>query len=88
MKNVNYNLGDPHQVTHQDSMKTSVSAKILAFCTTPRSKKEVASFCGYTDLRNFTLKYVNPLLESRQLEMTNPDKPKIRNQKYITVRAE
>ncbi|WP_456298647.1 Fic family protein [Intestinibaculum porci] len=60
----------------------------MAFCTTPKSKKELAVFCGFKDLRNFTLKYINPLLESGHLEMTIPDKPKSRNQKYITVRSE
>ena len=86
LKNVNYNLeGGAHQVTHQDIELSTVSKQILAFCTTPKSKKELAVFCGFKDLRNFTLKHINPLLESGQLEMTIPDKPKSRNQKYITV---
>ena len=90
LKNVNYNLeGDTHQVTHQvthqDIELSTMSKQILAFCTTPKSKKELAVFCGFKDLRNFTLKHINPLLESGQLEMTIPDKPKSRNQKYITV---
>ena len=90
LKNVNYNLeGDPHQVIHQvtnqDAELSMVSKQILDFCTTPESKKEVAAFCGFKDLRNFTVKHINPLLESGQLEMTIPDKPKSRNQKYITV---
>ena len=89
LKNVNYNLeGDAHQVIHQVIELSTVSKQILAFCTTPKSKKELAVFCGFKDLRNFTLKYINPLLESGQLEMTIPDKPKSRNQKYITVRSE
>ena len=89
LKNVNYNLeGDTHQVTNQDSELSTVSKQILVFCTTPKSKKELAAFCGFKDLRNFTLKHINPLLESGQLEMTIPDKPKSRNQKYITVRSE
>jgi hypothetical protein len=25
-----------------------------------KSKKELASFCGFKDLRNFTLKHINP----------------------------
>ena len=92
LKNVNYNLeGDTHQVihqvTHQDAELSTVSKQILTFCTTPKSKKELAVFCGFKDLRNFTLKHINPLLESGQLEMTIPDKPKSRNQKYITVRS-
>ena len=93
LKNVNYNLeGDIHQVIHQvtnqDSELSTVSKQILVFCTTPKSKKELAAFCGFKDLRNFTLKHINPLLESGQLKMTIPDKPKSRNQKYITVHFE
>ena len=86
---MNHNLvGDIHQVTHQDAELSTVSKQILAFCTTPKSKKELAAFCGFKDLRNFTLKHINPLLESGQLEMTIPDKPKSRNQKYITIHSE
>lgn len=89
LKNVNYNLeGNTHQVAHQDSALSVVSTQILAFCIEPKSKKEVASFCDFKDLRNFTLKYINPLLESGQLKMTISDKPKSRNQKYITMRSE
>ena len=89
LKNVNYNLeGNSHQVTHQVNKLTMVSEQILAFCTKPKSKKEVAAFCGFKDLRNFTLKYIDPLLEAGKLEMTIPDKPKSRNQKYITVHFE
>ena len=93
MKNVNYNLEGvihqvTHQVTHQDSELSTVSEQILAFCTKPKSKKELAAFCGFKDLRNFTLKDIKPLLESEQLEMTIPDKPNSRNQKYITVHSE
>ena len=75
-------------VDRQEPESSTVSKQILAFCTTPKSKKELAVFCGFKDLRNFTLKHINPLLESGQLEMTIPDKPKSRNQKYITVRSE
>ena len=89
LKNVNYNLeGDTRQVIHQDPTLSAVSAQILDFCIEPKSKKELASYCGFKDLRNFTLKHINPLLESGQLEMTIPDKPKICNQRYITVRTE
>ena len=60
LKNVNYNLeGDAHQVIHQVTHQvielSTVSKQILAFCTTPKSKKELAVFCGFKDLRNFIL---------------------------------
>jgi len=55
---MNHNLvGDIHQVTHQDSAPSAVSEQILAFCTKSKSKKEFAAFCGFKDLRDFTLKY-------------------------------
>ena len=89
LKNVNYNLeGNTHQVTNQDSELSTASKKILDFCTTSKSKKELAAFCGFKDLKNFTLKHINPLLESGQLQMTIPDKPNSRNQRYITVHTE
>lgn len=90
LKNVNYDLVDgTHQVTHQvmpqDSKISKISEQILSFCIKPQSKKDIALFCGFKDLRNFTLKYLNPLLKSGQLEMTIPDKPKSQNQKYVTI---
>ena len=74
LKNVNYNLEDDthqvihqvtHQVTHQDIELSTVSKQILAFCTTPKSKKELAVFCGFKDLRNFTLKHITSLISLR-----------------------
>ena len=45
-----------HQVTPQDSKTSKVSDQILNFCIEPQSKKDIALFCGFKDLRNFTLK--------------------------------
>jgi len=89
LKNANYNLvdsghQDTHQDAHQDGITQTVSERILALCEAPKSKKEIAAFCGFKDLRNFTVRYINPLLESGQLKMTVPDKPKSKNQRYTT----
>lgn len=67
----------PPQVTPQD--------KILVFCREPRSKAEIMEHCGYKDTKNFVQKYLRPLLDSGVLQMTIPDKPRSKNQKYITV---
>lgn len=58
---------------------------ILAFCQEPRSKAEIMEYCGYKNTKNFTQIYLRPLMESGQLQMTIPDKPRSRNQKYVTV---
>ena len=78
------NLGGAPQVTPQDTPQD----KIIAYCMEPRSKAEIAKFCGFKDIKHFTAHYLKPLLESGQLRMTIPDKPNSRNQKYITVKTE
>ena len=67
-------------------VKTQVTIydEILAFCLEPHSKAEIAKHCGYKNTKNFTLKYIRPLLDNQTLKMTIPDKPNSRNQKYIT----
>lgn len=60
--------------------------KILAYCTKPRSKKELLSFLQLNDKKSFEKVYLNPLLSTRKLRMTIPNKPTSKNQKYETVR--
>lgn len=96
LKNVNYHLSkstmDADQVKTQ--VKTQVETQvtihdmIIDFCLTPHSKAEIAEHCGYKNTKNFTQKYLRPLLDSGVLKMTIPDKPRSRNQKYITVHSE
>lgn len=57
--------------------------KIIAFCSKPRSKAEIANHCGFKDIKHFTARYLKPLLESGQLQMTVPGKPNSRSQKYV-----
>ena len=67
------------QVNPQDE----IAEKILSFCASPRSKKEIADYCGYKDAKSFAARYLKPLLESGQLKMTEPDKPNSSKQKYV-----
>ena len=41
------------------------------------------SFMALENREHFRKTYLKPLLESGQLKMTIPDKPKSKNQKYI-----
>ena len=59
-------------------------AKLLAFCKTPKSRKEIADYLGIGTVFYATKHYVQPLLDSEQLAMTIPEKPKSRNQKFFT----
>lgn len=57
--------------------------EILDFCCIARSKREIAEYLGLKNLKYFEKTYIRPLLEKNKLEMTIPDKPTSRNQKYI-----
>lgn len=57
---------DKEQVTIQD---------LIQFCSIPRSRKEMQKFMGLTGRRNFSEKYIKPLLNAGKIEMTIPDKP-------------
>jgi ATP-dependent DNA helicase RecG len=74
---------DRTQVETQDSSLT-MQEKILAYCTTPRSKADIVQHFGYSASKSFTRLYLKPLLDSGMLHMTIPDKPRSRNQKYLS----
>ena len=59
---------------------------LLRFCLTPRSRKEIADYLGIKTVFYVMQQYVQPLLKSGRLEMTIPDKPKSRNQRYRTAK--
>lgn len=64
----------------------SISQHILDFCQVERSKKEICECMGYRNRTFFTRKYLFPLIQEGKLQMTQPDKPNSRNQKYIAVK--
>ena len=85
LKNVNY---ASQSLTDQDSDQDNdqvIMEMILEFCKIARSKKEICEYLSYSNLTYFTRTYLNPLIESKKLVRTIPDKPSSRNQKYIRV---
>ena len=66
----------------------SVQKDIIQFCAIPRTAKEIMDHIGYYNNSKNMTTYVRPLLEMRYLEMTEPDKPKSKNQKYRKVRKD
>ncbi len=66
--------------------KLAVSEEeILELCKNERSLKEITEYFGYKDVYKFKNKYINQLLKQNKLKMTIPNKPKSKNQKYITI---
>ena len=57
---------------------------ILGFCKIARTLKEVTNEFGFKDIATFKKNYINPLLEKGTLQLTIPEQPKNRNQKYIS----
>lgn len=51
----------------------------------PKTKKEIMEHLGYADEKGFTKRHMKPLLNSGIIVMTIPDKPRSRNQRYVTV---
>lgn len=58
---------------------------VLAFCQTPRSRREIADYLGVKTVFYAMSHYVQPLLQSGQLAMTIPESPKSRKQKFYSV---
>ncbi len=56
------------------------------FCRIPRSRKEITEYLGISTVFYAMQHYVQPLLESGELIMTIPNKPKSRNQKFVSVK--
>ncbi len=58
---------------------------LLDFCRTPRTRKEIADFLRVKTVGYAINKYVRPLVDVGTLQMTCPERPKSRTQKYFTV---
>ena len=93
LKNVNYVMDGTtgHDADHDAGHDGTVVTKrlqLLQYCTVERSRDEMQAFLGLSSRAHFKKAYLRPLLESGQLQMTLPDKPQSRNQKYVTVQGD
>ncbi len=71
------------QVSPQDTHQVALHVEILAFCSEPRSKKEIMQHIGLSDTKSFRKLYLVPLLTADKLRMTLPDKPNSPKQRYV-----
>jgi len=84
LKNMNYSAEVSAEVKLDDIRLNS----LLEFCRQARTRKEMQVFCDIRSDEYFSKNIIKPLLKAGKIRMTNPDKPKSRNQKYITLNKE
>ena len=60
--------------------------QLLEFCQIPRSRQEIMGFLNIKTTSYVTNKYIVPLIKEGRLEMTIPEKPRSRYQKYYTLK--
>jgi ATP-dependent DNA helicase RecG len=61
--------------------------KIVLFCDVPRKLTEIMDHLGVVNRGYFKVKHIEPLLKGGVLAMTNPDKPRSSNQRYVITEA-
>lgn len=59
---------------------------VLAFCAQPRTRREIAEYLEVQSISYMMQKYVMPLLKNGKLKMTLPEKPRSKNQAYVSVK--
>jgi len=67
---------------------SGVQKNVIQFCSIPRSAREILEHVGYAYNSTNIANQIKPLLEKGFLEMTEPEKPNSKNQKYRKVRKE
>jgi len=65
---------------------TEPVAKLLSVLTGAMSRRQIRESLGLTGEEHFRVAYLKPALESGLIEMTLPDKPKSRAQRYRLTR--
>jgi len=87
LKNMNFNLdGDLNGSTSQVTIQDDRANALLEFCTTPRTRDEMQNHIGILSRDHFRRSILKPLLDSGVLQMTIPDKPNSRSQKYVKAK--
>ena len=73
-----------YKKTSGQSKESEITQAILIYCTTPRSREELALHFGFETPTYFIKTYIAPLLADGKIKMTIPAKPKSKFQKYYS----
>ena len=69
----------------QDTPQDTPQDKILKFCKIEKTREEIQNHINIKDREYFRKSILTPLIKDKLLELTIPDKPTSKNQKYITT---
>lgn len=58
---------------------------LLAFCQEPRTRKEIITYLNISSEQYALRKYLDPLVQCGAIQLTVPEKPKSRKQKYVAA---
>ncbi|HZK70247.1 MAG TPA: ATP-binding protein [Clostridia bacterium] len=64
---------------------SEIESEIIEFCNTGKSRDQIAKFLSFENPSYMIKKYVIPLVEKGLLKMMLPDKPKSKNQKFVST---
>lgn len=68
--------------TQQATQQDEKMKKLLEFCKTAKSRREMQEYMELTDREYFRANILKPLIESGLIQPTLPDKPNSPKQKY------
>jgi ATP-dependent DNA helicase RecG len=85
-----YNRNHAEHLISSDSdnspaAKEKDTRNIIDFCRTPRSRDEIVSYLGIPSRQYALKRYLEPLVESGEIQMTNPASPRSRSQKFVAA---
>jgi ATP-dependent DNA helicase RecG len=78
--------GDLNGRTIQVTIPDDRANALLEFCKTPKTREEMQNHIGILSRDHFRRSILKPLLDSGVLQMTIPDKPNSRNQRYVKTK--
>ena len=80
----------PDLPTGQVDRLTELSAtqrRIVELCDAPRSLAEIVDVLGFARRDHFKKRHLDPLIRAGVIAMTNPEKPRASNQRYVLTEA-
>lgn len=66
-------------------MKESIEQQLLDYCQSPRTRAEIAAMLGLSSQAYAMSRHVAPLLKEGKLRMTDPDRPRSKNQRFVVA---